>query len=386
MRLTATFRFGVSAVLLAVLAACGGGDDATLAPVKVPVTSLRVMGDSLADVGTFGIKFTVQGNDTYPERVATAYSLGKGCNFFAFDGTTFAANTAKTGCTNYAVGGGVINRASTALTAADPRGLAVQFAAATAAGNFGVGDLLLVDGGGNDAAALVGAYLQASTDKGAAYLGLLGTVLSADQVGAAAAGGATGLAGAGATYMTALADNFYTLLKTSALDKGATRIAVLNMPAVTHTPRFQTVLDGIAAAYGGGTAGATARAQSEALFKSWVEAFNTRLAAKFSGSTQVVVVDFYGTFNRQMASPATYGLTNVTTPACPATGTGTDGLPTYTFATCTDAALAAAPPTGVTATDWYKTYLYSDSFHPTALGHQLLATEITKALTTAGWL
>jgi outer membrane lipase/esterase len=386
MILRRTFQFGLSAVLLAVLAACGGGDDTTLAPAKVPVTSLRVMGDSLADVGTFGLKFTVQGNDTYPERVATAYSLGKGCNFFAFDGTTFAANTAKTGCTNYAVGGGVINRASSTLTAADPRGLAVQFAAATAAGNFGVGDLLLVDGGGNDAAALVGAYLQASTDKGAAYLALLGTVLTADQVTAAAAGGATGLAGAGATYMTALADNFYTLLKTSALDKGATRIAVLNMPAVTHTPRFQTVLDGIAAAYGGGTPGATARAQSEALFKSWVEAFNTRLAAKFSGSTQVVVVDFYGTFNRQMASPATYGLTNVTTPACPATGTGADGLPTYTFATCTDAALAAAPPAGVTATDWYKSYLYSDSFHPTALGHQLLATEITKALTTAGWL
>jgi phospholipase/lecithinase/hemolysin len=186
--------------------------------------------------------------------------------------------------------------------------------------------------------------------------------------------------------MTALADNFYTLIKTNALDKGAKRIALLNMPGVTNTPRFQTVLDGIAAAYGGGTAGATARAQSEGLFKSWMVAFNTQLAAKFAGNSQVVVVDFYTAFNNQIASPATYGLTNVKTPACPPTGVGTDGLPSYTFATCTDAALAAAPPAGVTATDWYKTYAFSDGFHPTPLGHQLLAAEITKALTTAGWL
>ncbi|WP_310462345.1 SGNH/GDSL hydrolase family protein [Sphaerotilus sp.] len=385
MALIRRFQFGLSAVLVAVLAACGGGDD-TPVVTKVPVTSLRVMGDSLADVGTFGIKFTIQGNDTYPERVSTAYSLGKGCNFFTFTGTTFATNTAATGCTNYAVGGGVINPAGSALTATDPRGLAVQFAAATAAGNYAAGDLLLVDGGGNDAAALVGAYLNASTDGGAAYLGVLGTVLTAGQVSAAAAGGATGLAAAGSTYMTALADNFYTLVKTSALDKGAKRIVLLNMPGVTNTPRFQTVLDSIAAAYGGGTTGATARAQSEGLFKSWTVAFNTQLAAKFAGNSQVVVVDFYTAFNNQIASPATYGLTNVTTPACPITGVGTDGLPSYTFATCTDATLAAALPAGVTSTNWYKTYAFSDGFHPTPLGHQLLAAEITKALTTAGWL
>ena len=36
------------------LAACGGGDP--------PITSVKVMGDSLADSGTFGLKFTVQGS------------------------------------------------------------------------------------------------------------------------------------------------------------------------------------------------------------------------------------------------------------------------------------------------------------------------------------
>lgn len=378
-------QFGLSTVLLAVLAACGGGDDTPVA-TKVPVTSLRVMGDSLADVGTYGIKFTIQGNDTYPERISTAYSLGKGCNFFTFTGTTFAPNTATTGCTNYAIGGAVINPTASGYTAADPRGLAVQFAAATAAGNYGAGDLLLVDGGGNDAAALVGAYLAAAKDSGASYLALLGTLLTPAQVTAAASGGATGLAAAGSTYMSALADSFYNTMKASALDKGAQRIALLNMPGITNTPRFQLVLDSIAAASGGGTAGATARAQSEALFNSWTVAFNTRLAANVAGNSKVVLVDFYTAFNNQIASPATYGLTNIKTPACPITGVGTDGLPSYTFATCTDAALAAAPPAGVTGTDWYKTYAFSDGFHPTPLGHQLLATEITKALTAAGWL
>ena len=67
--------------------------------------------------------------------------------------------------------------------------------------------------------------------------------------------------------MAALANTFYDQLKAGALDKGAKRLAILNMPGITNTPRFQMVLDSIAAASGGGTAGATARSQSEALFK-----------------------------------------------------------------------------------------------------------------------
>jgi outer membrane lipase/esterase len=383
MTLRRSFQFGLSAVLVAVLAACGGGGSDT-AP-RATVTALRVMGDSLADVGTFSLKFTVQGNLTYPERVAQSFGLGAGCNFFSFTGTTFAPN-AKAGCTNYAVGGGVINPASMALTAGDPRGLAVQFAAATAAGNFAAGDLLLVDGGGNDAAALVSAYLAAAKGNGESYATLLGTVLTPAEVSAAVAGGATGLAAVGSTYMKKLADNFATMVKTGALDKGAQRVALLNMPGITNTPRFQMVLDSIAAA-SGGTAGATARAQSEGLFKSWTVAFNTQLAANFSGNAKVAIVDFYTAFNDQVTNPAQYGLTNVKTPACPITGVGTDGLPSYTFATCTDAALAAAVPAGVAGgTGWYKTYAFSDGFHPTPYAHQLLSQLIARTLAQAGWL
>ena len=47
------------AAAAAVLTACGGGGSDTTP--AAPVTSVKVFGDSLADSGTFGMKFTVQG-------------------------------------------------------------------------------------------------------------------------------------------------------------------------------------------------------------------------------------------------------------------------------------------------------------------------------------
>jgi len=375
--------FALASIALAsLLAACGGGGSDT--STRSQVTAVKVMGDSLADVGTFGIKFTIQGNPTYPDLVARQFGVADGCPFFVFTGTTFAANP-QAGCTNYAIGGGVINNAGSGLTAADPRGVGVQLATAAAAG-YAAGDLLLIDGGGNDAADLVSAYLKAATDGGAAYVGVLSTVLTPEQVAAAVGGGQTGLAAAGGTYMKGLADVFYGMVKTQALDKGAQRVAVINIPGITNTPRFQMVLDGIAAAYGGGDAGAAARAQSEALFKSWIEAYNAQLASKVTGDERVALVDIYTSFNDEVANPAQYTLSNVKDTACPITGLGSDGLPTYTFATCTDANLAANPPAGASGADWYKHYLFSDGFHPTPYGHQLASQLIARTLAQAGWL
>lgn len=361
-----------------VLAACGGGG-ADTTPADTGVKSVKVFGDSLADSGTFGLKFTVQGSDSliFPERVAQSYGLSL-CPFYLFTGTTFTVNS-KTGCTNYAIGGAVINHSNPA----DPRGIPLQLATA---GSFSANDLLLIDGGGNDAAALVGAYLNAPRDQAASYAALLGTLLTPTQVGTALAGGAAGMANVGGAYMQALAAKFHTSIKSSALDKGARRVVVLNMPGITNTPRFQFVLDAIAAANGGGATGAAARGQAEALFKGWVEAFNAELAKRFEGETRVAIVDFYTGFNDQVAMPAQFSLTNVKTPACPITGVGSDGLPSYTFPTCTAAALSASPPAGASGADWWKSYAFSDSFHPTPYGHQLLAQLISKTLATKGWL
>jgi phospholipase/lecithinase/hemolysin len=188
--------------------------------------------------------------------------------------------------------------------------------------------------------------------------------------------------------MVALADKFYANIKTGALDKGAERVVVLNMPGITNTPRFQMVLNGIAAAYGGGATGAGARGQSEALFNSWVDAFNTRLSILVANEKRVVLVDFYTYLNGVISNPAQYGVTNATTPACPITGVGSDGLPSYNFQTCTAANLSAmTPPAGATGgANWWQTYLFSDGFHPSPLGYQIMSQLVAKSLATAGWL
>ena len=100
------------------------------------------------------------------------------------------------------------------------------------------------------------------------------------------------------------------------------------------------------------------------------------------------MVDFYASFKDQAEHPAQYAYTNVTTPACPATGVGSDGLPTYSFPTCTAAALSAmTPPAGATGgADWWKSYGFADSFHPTPFGHQLMGQLVSRSLSQAGWL
>ena len=387
-----TWKHALSALGAALLlAACGGGGDGTATSSGAGITTIKVVGDSLTDSGVFGFKFAMQGSAAEPmqiwtERIAAQYGAPALCpRYVATSASTVALNPSATSCTSYGVGGGRIN-----IPTAPTTGFSIpqQLKDLAAEKAYGAGDLLLVDGGGNDAADLVGAFLKVPADGGAAYSGLLGTLLTPLVVGTQLAGGAAGAANAGALYMTALADKMFDAVKTSALDKGAKKVVVLNMPGITNTPRFQATLDLVALGNGGGTAGATARGQTEAVINAWIVAFNKQLAAKFAGNANVALVDFYSNFNDQIANPTQYGLTNVKTPACPSTGRGLDGLPEYNAPACTSTALSAqSPPAGSNGrADWWKTYAFSDGFHPTMYGYQLLAILVTKNLATAGWL
>ena len=368
------------ALVAAILSACGGGSYA-------PVTSVKVMGDSLADSGTFGLKFTVQGaaaagagsTPVWPEIVNERNGLPELCAAYrqATAGFTTAA-----GCTNYAIGGGRINYP---LDAASPLSIRTQLArAATVHGSYTPQDLLLIDGGGNDAADLVGAYLGAQTPAGAAaYAALLSSVLG-PATAATLLSQPGGAAAAGAQYMARLADLFFDAIKAQALDKGAQKVVVLNAPDITLTPRFAAVLGGVSQSFGGGAAGQAAATQLQGLIRNWIGAFNTQLASRFNGVSSVAILDFYGVFTDQVTNPAKYGFTNVKDTACPVTGVGSDGLPSYSFPTCTASALSAKPPTGGTA-DWWKTYIFSDGFHPTPKGHELMADEVLKLVKAKGW-
>ena len=374
----------VAAACTAVLlAACGGGggDEAP----KAQVSRVVVAGDSLADVGTFSQKFTVRDSSTnaffpvFPEIVSQNFGVSGMCAFYRFTGTTF---TSAAGCTNYAVGGGrVFNPASNGGAAA-PQNVPTQLAAAaTASGGWTASDLIIVDGGGNDAADLVGAYLGAASGAAgvAAYQAFLAQQLDAATIGTLLPQ-SNGAALAAGAYMQKLADTYYNAIKASTLDRGATKVAVLDMPDITLTPRFQAVLGGVSRA--GGAAAATAL---QGAIRQWIDAFNAQLRARVGSDARVAVVPFNADFTDEVTHAAQYGLTNATQAACPVTGTDSSGLPTYNFLTCTSAALDAAPPTGLAA-GWWRTWAFSDGFHPTPFGHQLLAASVNRALARAGWL
>lgn len=369
----------MSALVIAGLVACGGNNN------PAPINKVYVMGDSLADVGTFGFKFTVQDATTtkgfpiWPQIVANNVGVDGSaqCNFFQFNGTTFVPNSTA-GCTNYAIGGGRIVVKAAEGGTANPQTVGTQLRTQGLMGNYTANDLLLIDGGGNDAADLVGAYLGAGSGPAglAAYQAFLAQQLDSATI-AALLPQANGPALAAGAYMQKLADTFVTDITTHALNKGANRIAVLNMPDITLTPRFRAVLAGVAA-----QAGAPASAQLQGAIQQWIGAFNQQLKTRTSTEKRIVVVDFFNEFTQQVAKPASYGLTNSTEAVCPVTGTDSSGLPSYTFPLCTNAALNALP--GKTA-NWWSNHMFSDSFHPTPFAHTLLAQSVMRSLDQAGW-
>lgn len=377
------FALAASAITAAVLVACGGGGDA--AGPKVGISRVVVAGDSLADAGTFGAKFTVQnaanpaaGYPVYTQIIAQDYRLAAPCNFFA-SSTGGASFTTNAGCTDFAVGGAQIVNPASQGGASAPFSLGFQLGTALQVngGAWQPGDLLVIDAGGNDAAALVSAYLGAASGSAgvAAYQAFLAQQLDPATI-AATLPQPNGAALAAGLYMKKLADTYWTTVKTATLDKGATHVALLNIVDVTRTPRFQAVLAQVAAANGGGSTGSAAAAALQGAIQSWLQAFNAQLAADVNGDARVALVPFYEDFTDEMNNPAIHGLTNVTTPTCSDTG-----FP----ATCVDAQLDAAPPAGASA-GWWKTYLFANSFHPTPYGHQLLASSVARTLARAGWL
>lgn len=365
------------------LTGCGGGNDPL--PPKVSISKVYVMGDSLADVGTFGgVKFTVQdpvnpqNSLVWPQLIANHYGLNGStqCNFFTFTGATFAANSTA-GCTNYAIGGGRVRVSEADGGNANPQTVGKQMATRALAGTYNSSDLVLIDGGGNDAADVVTAVLTLSAAAGtsgeaaalSAYQTLLAQQLSPQAIGAALSQ-TNGPVVAAGLYMQTLANTFYDGITTYVLNNGAKQVAVLNIPDITITPRFQAVL---------GTMNSAQSAQVQAMIRAWISAFNDQLKARIGSDTRIALVDFYKDFQDEVANPTNYSLTNVTSPVCTVTMGALGSFP------CLSTALDASPPAGKAA-GWWKAYAFSDGFHPTPYGHQLLAASVSRALARAGWL
>lgn len=353
-------RSGVVAALMAafVLTACGGGGPS--------VSAVKVAGDSLADSGTFGIKFTVQGNPIWTELVADAVGAPDLCaRHAATSATTVVLNPNATGCTSYAVGGARINPPGGVAADTSPLSVVQQLKTLASEQPLKADEMLLVDGGGNDVADLVTAYLTAGAppagDGGVAYAGLLGELLTPAEVGANLANPLA----AGTLYMTRLADLLADTLDQHALQRGARRVVVVNVPDVTVTPRFLGTLQFIAAQ---GPTGPATAAAVKGLAGAWVKAFNDRIHARLGKKPQVVIVDFNRLLTQWVTTPAAFGLTNVTTPACPGP-----------IATCTTASLNA-----LYGNESWRSYVFSDNFHGTPKTNELVADAVLDAVMAKG--
>jgi outer membrane lipase/esterase len=392
-------RWNISALAAAALIVAGCGGGTTDSPLA---TRVVVFGDSLSDIGTytpatqiplgqaagvppfFGGKFTTNTFTGYTatsntstaniwvEWIAARLGVALTPAEVGFITTRVPCPASARGlsvnsCTGYAQGGSRvtdpngIGKTGGALTIPIVDQIASHNTRALEGFNtgFGNGDIVFVFGGNNDVLVQFGAASQG--------------LPPADAIG---------------NIVTA-ASELATLIKDEIIGKGAKRVAVVTLPNLSLTPRGA----------GLGPVGNPTADGARALLADLSVQFNAALLAELDGSG-AKIIDAATLLSQIQASPASYGLTNVTTPACNATiisaltgGRVTDG--SSLFCNASPATLfTAAPPAGaglpnslnsLTPGASASTYLYADTVHPTTAVHKIFADQVWTKLKDFGW-
>jgi phospholipase/lecithinase/hemolysin len=373
-----------------VLAACGGGGAGDQAP-RVAFSSMVSFGDSLSDVGTYrvgtiaalgGGKWTVNSAAArnWTELIAADINAAPPCAaqtglLVNIPGLAGAPVTNVPACTNYAQGSarvsGIFAPNSASLQAAPfnqvnlgllAAPVTTQMAAhlAKTGGAYSGTELVTVMAGGNDVFMNLNGVASAAAGGAAAVGAAVAAGWSSTVQGQVAAGGAAAVNAAISAAVTGMGQagaELAGLVKTQVLAKGARFVVVVNLPDVSQTPTA-SALD----------------AQTRGLVGTMVTTFNTQLQGGLAG-TPVVVVDAYTQGRDQVANPAQYSLTNVTTPACSATS------PANPLAGSSITCTAASTIAGDTSR-----FLFADTVHPTPYGYQLLAQLVAVGMAKAGWI
>jgi outer membrane lipase/esterase len=353
----------MAALLVAGLAGCGGSPTAN---------KVYVVGDSLNDVGVFDTRFTVKSIDTsnpyrvWTEHVASGVEADYPCAAYA----GLQGFAAKSGCTGYAVGGAQINPATVSLS--DPGRVVTSVTIDSDASPFSIiqqikdagkssfssVDMVLVDGGGNDANALANTLFQGFSGNPigtAGYKTILKDLLPASVVDPVV--DPTGLANLGGAYMQTAATMLANAIKTELIAKNVHRVVVMNLPDLSKTPGLST-----------------APASVKAIAAGWAQAFNAQLQTELGSESKVLIVDFYGKLNDWVADPSSaklglLALTNVTDRACGTTSARD----------CQESVLNVSGPS-----DW-RTHLFVDDLHATPFANQLVATWVLGQIKAKGW-
>lgn len=142
------------------------------------------------------------------------------------------------------------------------------------------------------------------------------------------------------------------LVKTQIIGKGANYVVVNNLPDVSISPSAKKE-----------------PAEIQALVKAMAKAFNDALFAGVAADPKVLYVDLFTSSDDQVANPAPYGLTNITTPAC--------NNPEGSSVFCTSKTVVASD---------VSHYLFADGVHPSPYEHSLIARLIAEQMIVKGWL
>ena len=393
-------KWAFSAIGCAVLlAGCGGSDSPRF-------SQLVSFGDSLSDVGSYrvgtvaavgGGKWTVNSASAknWTEWVAARYELPAPCPaqtglFPLIPGFTGAPIQNFAGCRNYAQGSARVTSpagpnstavqaavsaangggtaGTTAAAAVAPAGLmatplATQLSThlATVGGGFGDRELVTVMAGANDFFMHINAAASAAAG-GATAVGAaqLAGWSAADQTAVAPGGAGAASAGANAAVrgMAQAATELVTLVKTQIVAKGARYVVVINLPDASQTP------DAL-----------SQDANTRGLMTAMINAFNNTLQSGLTGTGGVLLLDAYTQGRDQVANPAAYKLSNVTTAACSKTSSANP---------LAGSSLSCTPASTI-AGDTSQHYWADGGGHLTPAGYQLLADFVISRIQGAGW-
>jgi outer membrane lipase/esterase len=252
------------------------------------------LGDSLTDAGVYGARFTVNPGLVWAQDLGARYGL------------TVTPSTQ--GGVDYAQGGARVTQPSPLIPAGAPqRSVSVQI------------DELL--------------HATPALNPNAVYAIWIGANDIFVNVSAAGAGLISG-AQVQANITTAATDTLAQIARLR--DAGAKRIMVFNLPDIGKTPLGLST--------------------PTAPFSALTGLFNSTLQAGLTSlNVDIIPMNMFGLFNEIIANPASFGLTNVTTPACT----------TPSALNCTLATLVAPNAD--------KTFAFADGVHPTPAGHQIIS-------------
>lgn len=370
----------LGAMMLAVLASCGGGGDGDQSP-KLRISRIVSFGDSLSDVGSYNTtnlaatvsqragqnaavttnsgKFTVNSANAknWIELLAAQYGVAAPCpaqtgltpagdansnplfgigeapeehaECFAYgQGGARVTNPVGPGNRNLPGNEGLVGQLTTPLVTQVARHLAKNTGGA---GLFASDELVLVLAGGNDLfinAALVGAA-QITPEQAVAAMATAGTELA-------------------------------NLVKNEMVAKGAAHVVVVTLPDVSLTPSFVN------------------NDATRPLALALSQAFNGALTAGLANAgSAVLIVDAFTQSQEQARNKAQFDLVDVETPVCNLAGVNVMLFPS---------ALVCNENTLITSDKDRSKFLYADGVHPTPYGYKLLAQFVADRLVKAGLL